>query len=224
MGAGPPGRAGGRRPRSLRSLRAGVRGPCAAPGPLAACGALRSVGQAAASFPHYSGRRKGLRKSAPSRGGGRGPLPLARCHGGAPGRPSPLLAAFSSGGASRASSSLLSFCSRPALVLGGSPLLVCPSPRSRFVPSGVVAVRPVSWAGGGPRRGPAVLKGGVVMLGASWELEAAVFAMFGPEAQIVKVYRAFEGDLRVIVWEPLEGRQVRCSVSLAEGKIRLREM
>lgn len=62
------------------------------------------------------------------------------------------------------------------------------------------------------------------MLVSSWELEAAVFAMFGPEAQIVKVYQAFEGDLRVVVWEPLEGRQVRCSVSLADGEIRLREM
>lgn len=58
----------------------------------------------------------------------------------------------------------------------------------------------------------------------SWELEAAVASLFGAEAQIVKVYRAFEGDVRVVVWEPLEGRQVRCSVSLEEGEIRLREM
>lgn len=51
--------------------------------PTALRGAL-FVPPAAASFPHYSRRRKGLRESAPSRGGGRGPLPLACCHGGAP--------------------------------------------------------------------------------------------------------------------------------------------
>ena len=57
----------------------------------------------------------------------------------------------------------------------------------------------------------------------SWDLESAVAALFGPEAQVVRVYRAFEGDLRAVVWEPQEGRQVRCSVSIEEGVIRLRE-
>lgn len=57
----------------------------------------------------------------------------------------------------------------------------------------------------------------------SYDLEAAVAAYFGPEAQVVRVYRAFEGDLRAVVWVPQEGLEVRCSVSIVEGEIRLRE-